>query len=137
MRVIWCFILSLGVGACQQTWQRFDGQSVAASAALERQYAVDLETCRAFAMNAGNQVQTSPAIPVAGNVNITNNVMIDTAPRPAWANAQLAPPPNIATAGAMDPAVFANAGASIGAAGRRWRTEDANMRACMAQRGYH
>ena len=117
---------ALILAACQQTtWQRFDGQSVHASAALQQQFAVDLETCRAFAVNAGNQIRTPPAPPnIRVTNNVTTNVAVQTAPQPAYMNVQLPAPPDIATVSAAGPSMsdgMSNLGEGIGVAVQRWR----------------
>jgi hypothetical protein len=132
MRKVMVFLVVATLGGCarqQMVWQRFDGQSIQASPALEQQAAVDLATCRAVAINAGNTVQPpSPASRVAVSNNVTVPVYVGPGPMPP------APPPYQASQ--VDFSGLSDAGATIGSRARRSQTEEANMRACMAQRGY-
>jgi hypothetical protein len=82
-------------------WQRVDGRR---SPELAVQGNADLATCRAVAMNAGNQVQIPTAVQRVTRIGEVEFQEADWAP----------------TAALM----------------RRQQTQDANFRACMAQRGY-
>lgn len=108
-------------------WQRFDGQSVHTSPALEQQGMVDLATCRAVAVNAGNGVPMPSPTP---RTTINNSVTVNTAPGSA-------PSPASYQAPQVDFSGISDIGATIGANRRRSQTEEANLEACMAQRGYH
>jgi hypothetical protein len=107
MRYTAALVAAIPLAACaqDQNWQRFDGLLVNSSPALQQQYSVDLATCRAIAVNAGNQVPIPPSAPYS-------------APQ-------------------VDFSGFDEAGRNIAAAGQRQRTEEANMHACMAQKGYN
>lgn len=120
--------LALAGCARQQTlWQRFDGQSVHSSPALEQQGTVDMATCRAVAVNAGNGVPMPAPTP---RTTINNSVTVNT-------GTGSAPYPASYQAPQVDYSGMADLGAAIGANVRRSQTQDANMEACMAQRGYH
>ena len=133
---------ALALGGCVQqaatSWQRFDGQSVHASPALEQQAAVDLATCRAAAINAGNQVPMpagSQRTTVNNNVNVTVPVYTDARRTdfPSGVNAPAAPS---YVSPQMDFSPLADAGATYGARVRQAQTESANLQECMSQRGY-
>jgi hypothetical protein len=133
-RIVVFLIVAISAGCARQqmVWQRFDGQSVHASPALEQQGVTDLATCRALAINAGNTVQQpapAPRFSVSNNVNMP----VYVGPGPIVA---LPPPPPSYEAPQVDFSGLADAGASIGTGIRRSQTEQANMQACMAQRGY-
>jgi hypothetical protein len=130
-------LLGLGLSACHEiVWQRMDGQPLTTSAAIERQYSVDLAVCRAAAVNAGNQVPAASVISTTNNVNVTNAVMVQPVLRAPYESVHMPVSPNIATAGAIDPSMFAGAATESVDTAQRSRTEDVNMRACMALRGY-
>jgi hypothetical protein len=121
-----------GCARQQMAWQRFDGQSVHASPALEQQAAVDLATCRAVAINAGNTVpMPAPTQRVTVQNNVTVPVNVGQGP---VVNAPAAPSYE---APQVDFSGLADAGAALGAAARRSQTEETNLQACMAQRGYN
>jgi hypothetical protein len=105
-------------------WERFDGQP--SSPAVEQHRAVAIASCRAYAINAGNQVQAPPPTPQA-NVNVTNNLYVNPPSGPLPAPYQ---PPQV------DFSALGDIGAGIGASLRRQETERSNMAACMAQQGY-
>lgn len=112
-------------------WERFDGQSIAGSAALQQQSATDLATCRAIALNAGNQVQSAETAPQTHiDLSTTTNVYIPSNGAP------MAPPTSAYGPPSVDFSGFAAAGRNIAATRRRNETEEANFTACMAQRGY-
>jgi hypothetical protein len=48
-------------GCSSQSWQRLDGQALNSSPAIGQQYAVDMASCQAVAMNAGAQIQAPAA----------------------------------------------------------------------------
>ena len=54
--VAFCVVLAGCATQKQMAWQRFDGQSVHSSPALEQQFTIDVTSCRANAVNAGAQV---------------------------------------------------------------------------------
>lgn len=111
-------------------WQRFDGQSVHASPAVEQQAAVDLATCRAVAINAGNGVPMPTPTP---RTIVNNSVTVNASPGSVMPRA---PSPSDYQAPQVDFSPLADAGAAMGASARRSQTEEANLQACMAQRGY-
>ena len=129
------------VGCARQaavSWQRFDGQPVRASPALEQQAAVDLATCRAAAINAGNQVPMpagSQRTTVNNNVNVTVPVYTD-ARRTDFPSGVSSPSGGSFVSPQMDFSPLADAGATYAARLRQRQTENANLEACMAQRGY-
>jgi hypothetical protein len=106
-------------------WQRFDGRSTHSSPALEQQAQVDMATCRAVAVNAGNGVPDP--VPVQPAPVMTQSVTVNTYPGGVTADSY--PPP--------DTSAFQNMMKSYDASDRRSKTEAANMEACMAQKGYH
>jgi hypothetical protein len=110
-------------------WQRFDGQSVHSSAGLEQQFQVDMATCRAVAINAGNGVPDP--VPIQPRPVMTQSVTVNTYPGGAMMPPAPSPPPP------PDMSGFQNGMNNLATGIRRGQTEGANMEACMAQRGYH
>ena len=121
-------------GCSSHSWQRLDGQALNSSAAIERQYAVDTASCRAVAMNAGAQIQAPMAS--SPNVAVTNNVIVQAPPSSNPYIVGNAPTPGSYAAPQVDFSGLNQAGQSLGTSIRRQRLEDANMRGCMAERGY-
>ena len=132
-RIVMLAVIGMLVGCAHQqvAWQRFDGQSVNALPQLEQQFSVDIATCRAVAINSGNTIQAPQPAP---RFSVTNNV---TVPVQVGPGPVVAPPaPSSYGSPQIDFSGLSDAGASIGAGIRRSRTEEINMQACMAQRGY-
>jgi hypothetical protein len=133
MQIFVMFLMVAALAGCarqQMAWQRFDGQSVHASPALEQQATVDLANCRAVAINAGNGVPTPAPTP---RTTVNNSVTVNAGPGSGMPQA---PSPGDYQASQVDFSPLADAGAAIGANARRSQTEEANLQACMAQRGY-
>jgi len=118
----------MGCAQQRRDWARFDGRSVGGDPALERQGQIDLATCRAAAINAGNQV-AFPA-PAGGTQNTTVNVYANPSVMPA------PPTPPSYQAPQVDFSGIGDIGATIGAQRRQSETQLVTMEACMAQRGY-
>lgn len=130
LKVVLMIFGVLALAGCakqQMLWQRFDGQSVHGSPVLEQQGTVDLATCRAVAINAGNGVPMPAPTP---RTTINNSVTVNTAPASSAPSAASYQAPQVDFSGISD------AGATIGANMRRSQTQEANLEACMAQRGY-
>lgn len=123
MRAVPAALLGLMLVSCSSTqavWQRLDGQSVHSSPALLQQAEVDMATCRAVAVNAGNAV---PLAQAPTRISVDNSITI--------AGGSVQSP----SAGA-DFSQLGDIGIALGNRARVSQTQNANFAACMAQRGY-